>query len=105
MMYQLNKYGKTHTIEISAANYYENDNLAIRLICWDEGWPEPWSTLTVNLSIKLPSNRAFVDTNNNGEDIIDWITENGLGKLTGRVEQSGFCLYPEVEFDLEKLNA
>ena len=101
----LDAWGTTHKITFEINSYRENDNLAIGMLCWDEeyGWAEPWSMLTVNLSIKCAPNCAFIDTNNNSDSIIYWLTNNKLGKLTGRVVQSGFCIYPEFEFDMDEV--
>jgi hypothetical protein len=69
---------------------------------WDNGYPEPWGILTINLD-KRANDCAFIDTNDNGEDIIDWIVSNDLGALTGEIGYSGFCCYPEVRFNLGKV--
>ena len=100
----LERYGKKHPVSFEKANYAENKNLYVGLTTWIEGWPEPWSNLTVNLSVKCADNRAFIDTNNNGDDIIDWLVANDLGKPTGRERVSGWCIYPEFEFNMDKLN-
>ena len=99
----LERYGKIHPMCFCKANYLENNNLAIGLVTYIEGYPEPWSNLTVNLSVRCAENCAYIDTNNNGNDIIDWLVSNGLGKLTGTTRISGFCVYPEFEFNMEKL--
>ena len=54
----------------------------------EEGFPEPWSFLTVNLGVTCPENCAFVDINNNGEEILDFIINNNIGKPTGRCKTS-----------------
>lgn len=100
----LNAWGRNHTITLHTNHYAENGNLYVGLICWDEGWPEPWSDLTVNLSTPCRENCAFIDTNNNGWEIIAWLIENKLGKLTGRERASGWCSYPEFEFDMDEIN-
>lgn len=102
-MLNLNKYGSNHPMTFHLANYAENGNLYVGLITNEEGWPELWSDLTVNLSIKCAHGCAFIDTNNNGEEIIDWLVENKLGKPTGRIKVSGWYVYPEFEFDLKAL--
>ena len=97
MRISLNKYGKKHLMTFSLG-YYPNGNFGIKLIDHSNGYPEPWSNLTVNLGLKCEENCAFIDTNNNGKEIIDWLLDNEVGLLTGREIQSGFCIYPEFVF-------
>ena len=99
----LRKYGKNYPVTFHLDNYVANGNLYVGLITNTDGYYEPWSNLTVNLGIKCAENCAFIDTNNNGDGIIDWIEMNGLGMETGRIRQSGFCFYPEFEFNMEEL--
>ena len=101
---KLNAWGAEHEITFELHKYAENDNLAIEMMCWDEEeFPEPWSMLTVNLSVKCKPNCAYIDTNNNGYTIIEWLIENKLGNITGVLGFSGFCTYPEFEFDMDEL--
>ena len=104
-MINLKKYGKNHPMTFHLANYANNGSLYVGLVTNEEGYPEPWSNLTVNLdrSCLCKPNCAFIDTNNNGDEIIDWLEENGFGKETGRVEFSGWCCYPEFKFNMEVL--
>lgn len=94
----LEKYGEKFPIEL-VLGYYPNGSFGIALNSWSEGYAEPWSTLTINLGYELPPYCAYVDTNNNGEDIVDWIIENNLGELTGDYGYSGFCKYPLIKFN------
>lgn len=100
---KMNAWGYVHKITLDLGNYATNDNLYIGLVCRDDEFPEPWSDLTVNFDIKCEPNKAFVDTNNNGNDIEKWIIMNKLGVPTGRVYRSGFCIYPEYEFDMDEV--
>ena len=102
-MINYKKYGKNHPITFNLANYVENGNLYVGMITNEEGWPEPWSNLTVNLSVPCKPNCAFIDSNNNGVEIINWLLENNLGNLTGREMTSGWCRYLEFEFNMEEL--
>lgn len=102
-MLNLYKYGSNHPITFKLSQYAENGNLYVGLITTEEGYAEPWSGLTVNLSTPCKKNCAFIDTNNNGNEIIDWLISNNLGKLTGRTQLSGWCIYPEFEFNMEEL--
>lgn len=99
----LEKYGGQHPMTFRLSSYLENDNLYVGMITHEDGYPEPWSDLTVNLSVVCNKNTAYIDTNNNGTEIIDWLESNKLGHLTGDVMRSGWCLYPEFEFDIEEL--
>lgn len=99
----LERYGVNRPMTFRLASYCENDNLYVGLITHEEGYPERWSDLTVNLSVRCNENTAYIDTNNNGEEILCWLMENKLGRLTGKERQSGWCLYPEFEFDIEEL--
>ena len=79
--------------------YASTNNLAIRLVTTTG---EPWSTLTVNLDIKLPPDYAYVDVNND-PGAKAFISNNKLGEWTGGVRQSGFVVYPLYKFDLDRL--
>lgn len=93
----LEKYGRKITIALKIAAYMEG-NLAIQMMNLEDGEWEPWNTLTVNLGGRRDKNCAFIDTNNNGEEILAWIIRNGLAVPTGRIRRSGFCAYPEYRF-------
>lgn len=99
----LNAWGKDRPITLELANYAENGNLYVGLISYDEGYPEPWQNLTINLSVKCKPNRAFIDTNNNGHGIVDWLEQNKLGFATGNLMPSGWCVYPEFEFNMDEV--
>ena len=100
----LNAWGSDHEVSFRIDNYVDNNNLYVGIICYDDGYPELWSDLTVNLGEKCADFCAFIDTNNNGVEILRWIIENRLGYPTGRISTSGFCAYPEVCFNLAELS-
>lgn len=102
-MLTLTRYGLNHNMTFELANYIENGNLYVGLISNDNGYAEPWQNLTINLSVKCKENCAYIDTNNNGDEIIDQLENNGLGHPTGNMKPSGWCLYPEFEFNMEAL--
>lgn len=100
--FDLEKYGTTYKIELKVTSYMEG-NLAVTMTSWENGEPEPWNVLTVNLDSVRPQNCAFIDSNNNGEEILAWIIRHGLAVPTGTYERSGFCRYPEYRFRPEIL--
>lgn len=99
----LSAWEKDHFITFHLNHYLENNNLYVGMLCHDDGYPEPWSDLTVNLSIKCDDDCAFIDTNNNGEGILLWLTLNNIAMPTGRTVQNGFWVYPEVKFNMFEL--
>lgn len=98
----LNAWGKDHPMTFET-NTYNNGNLYVGLISHDEGYPEPWQNLTVNLDKKCEPNCGYIDVNNNGNQILEWLYSNGLGHLTGGMERSGFVVYPEFKFNMDRL--
>lgn len=99
----LNTWGTDHHISFTLHKYAENENLCVQALAHEDGFIEPWSTLTVNLGIKCPEGFAFIDTNNN-PGIIGWLEANNLGKRTYITEWSGFCEYEMFKFDMAELN-
>ena len=91
-------WGMETEVTLEIAHYAENKNLAIQMWCEDG----PYAILTVNLSQKCKPNCAFVDTNNCpwAENFIE---KYKLGMPTGNMKMSGFCIYPEYEFDLAEI--
>lgn len=60
-------------------------------------------TLTVCLCDPgLEEGESYIDTNN-CPWAIEFIEKEGLGKRTGIFGHSGFCTYPIVKFDMEKV--
>lgn len=96
-------YGETVSLELQVRSYYNASKLALKLVDWSSGEPEPWGDLTVNFGASTEKDCAFVDVNNLGENILPWIEKNGLGKPTGRSQRSGFVVYPEYRFDPKRL--
>lgn len=82
----------TYVFSGNLAMYLEQDGSMVNVV-------------TVNIDDELDIEQltneqcAFIDINNMGEDICVWLEENEFGKFTGNVGFSGFCVYPEFEFD------
>lgn len=100
---KLTRGNKTYTVSVIPTYYRDNLSLAIELSCKIGNDWEPYGSLTTNLGDNPGLNNAYVDTNNMGTDILDWIKKNNLGEPTGRMKKSGFCQYPEVHFNEEIL--
>jgi len=78
------------------SRYRNNESLYLGMVDKDG---EYYGDLTVNLpnSGTLPSDCAFLDTNN-VEDAVGLMVRNGLGRPTGQMARSGFCVYPVFQF-------
>lgn len=70
------KFGATHPIQLQVTSYL-NGNLAIQMVTWESGDPEPWATLTVNLPGQRQKDHAFIDTNADSE-FPTWLIRHGL---------------------------
>lgn len=94
--------GKIHKVELQVRPYMDRNNLAIEIVCWDSGEPEPWESLTVNLDGRRDKNCAFVDSSLKA-DLILWLDKNGLAKHTGSLVQNGPTVYAEYRFIAKRL--
>lgn len=102
-IYEFRKYGNNYQMSLSIGCYQFYDNLAIEMnVLTSDGW-EPWNTLTVNLGDIADKHCAYIDTNNNGQEILTWIEKNNLAVPTGQIASSGYCRYPEYRFHSEAL--
>ena len=78
----------------------ERNNIAIRLFSKEEEGFEPYAVLTTNLyEFIAVKNAAYIDTNNNGEQILQWLEQNDFGTLSPLTKRSGFCEYPLFVFN------
>ena len=94
------EYG-TYTDCFLKVDHYRADNaLAVLLFSKTEG---PIATLTVCLcDNRLKENESYVDTNT-CPWVVDFLKGKGIAKLSDKVRLSGYCVYPTMEFDLEKM--
>lgn len=80
--------------------YIADNSLFIEIISEED---EPIAVITVCLvDESLESNESYIDTNN-CPWALDFIQEYQLGEITGRTRQSGYCTYPSVKFNIDKL--
>lgn len=66
--------------------------LALLAYVEDSNEFESEAVITVNLpGAERSAGCQFIDTNNNGEEVLDWLMLYGLCTPTGRYAVSGFC--------------
>ena len=97
-------YGETEKVEPYLSMYTENDNLFVGLAYEDpEYGKQPYTDVTVNIT-KLPYLMAAIDVNNNGQEMMDFLVDNGLAKpVPGQAAHSGFVDYPIAVLNEEAL--
>ena len=93
----ITSHGTTFPVRLLVAKYC-NGNLAIKLLFWNECFWDVWTVLTVNLLELCDTDCAYIDINNNGDEILAWLVKSGLAVPTGRSARSGYCNYPEYRF-------
>lgn len=98
------RHGDVEQVKITLDIYAHYDNLYLGMDYYDAelGGMVPYTDVTVN-TIKMPYLYAAIDTNNNGEEIVSFLEENGFGENTGKVVSSGWCVYPIFQFNEEAL--
>lgn len=91
------KFEEFNIDEVVYSTYTTTGNTAIQLMNYEEG---PIACATVNVT-PLPKNMIAIDTNNNGEEIVNWLLENKIiiGRPLYNVE-SGYCSYPVYRLNL-----
>ena len=84
--------------------YGNDDNLYIGLYHMEDGCPESFADLTVNLPfVPLNNiNEAYIDHNFSKEKL-RFIRQHKLGKILPDTASSGYCIFQKVAFDLKKL--
>jgi len=94
------QYATYDNVFLLIGSYLADGSLNIRVCNYEDG---AIATITKCLcDFELEPNENYIDTNN-CPWLIDFIEEYGLGKLTGKTGESGYCTYPVVRFDMDVL--
>ena len=95
-------FGKTWQVQLEVNTYLNNQSLCVGMTAVEDGEPEPYGNITVNLGVAVPNFCAYVDTNNM-PDIESFLVENKIAEATGLSKRSGYCEYPLYLFNTERL--
>lgn len=95
-------FGTTENVTLTVNTYVDNNSLYVGMTTIEDGFPELYGDVTVNLLSSMPPYCAFVDTNNMPE-LEDFLVKNGIAEFTGLAQTSGFCSYPLYQFNVEKM--
>lgn len=96
------QFGTTENVTLTVNTYVDNNSLYVGMTTMEDGFPEPYGDVTVNLLTSVPPYCAFVDTNNMPE-LEGFLVKNGIAEFTGIEQRSGYCSYPLYLFDGEKM--
>ena len=91
--------------EVEVMFYRTGDDpgsLDLGLLAFEEGYPEPWTDLTVRVRGAAPCapDEAYVKTWSENEGIDKWLEDTGLAKPTGEYVLSGYVKIPKYQFNL-----
>lgn len=93
-------FGVYEGVYLQMGKYQADNSVAIQALNRQDGLI---ATLTVCLCDEsLEEGEAYIDTNN-CPWAVDFIEQEGIGKRTGRMGRSGYCTYPVVKFDVQKV--
>lgn len=96
------QFGTTENVTLTVNTYGNNNSLYVGMTTVEDGFPEPYGDVTVNLLSSVPPYCAFVDTNNMPE-LEEFLVKNGIAGFTGLMQKSGYCSYPLYQFNAEKM--
>ena len=103
--FEIIKYRKRHPLSISIG-HYSTGSIGIKAFTHENGYPEPWGNITVNLSefnVTTAPFYSFIDIESNGEEIVDILVKNNFGELTGKEIVIGNYTFPEFKFNKDTL--
>lgn len=89
-------------VQLEIQQYMNNGCLYIGMNDFEDGYPEAYGDVTVNLDGKVPNYCGYLDVNNM-PGVEKFVTDNGLGEFTGLTMQSGFTEFPLYLFHADKL--
>lgn len=93
---------REYPVSFQMSRYATTNNLYIGVFDYSGEEPNFLFDITINLDEKCEHDCSFVDVNNcPGIDM--WLMAHGFAEPTMRWEDSGFCVYPEFRFNMEKL--
>ena len=73
--------------------------VAFMLYSYEKRELDYYCSVTVNLpDCSRYAGCQFIDTNNNGDGILDWLEQHSFGMRTDQEGKSGFCTYPLFNF-------
>lgn len=105
--YKPNSYTDAEEFYLTFSYYSCNNRIALQMYYYDSDFDDylPYATLTVNIPDANFTNKncVFIDINNCPFALHLLAKVLDCAKLTGKTARSGYCLYPELELNPDKL--
>lgn len=96
-----NRYGDTFDIAFFRFKSYDRGRPMLEAMCHEDGEWQLYDDVTREFFAPLTAIDGFhvhADTNN-CPDMVEWLCDRGFIRKTGCVYASGWCEYPEIEYD------
>lgn len=101
-MYVKTSYKKYEGCWLEVCEYQMDGSTAVKIWSPEDG---PVATITTCLADPfIEEGESYVDTNN-CPWAMKFIERYGLGEMTGETGRSGYCTYPKVRWNREKLES
>lgn len=108
--FELNYYGKKYKLALVKKGKYRDGSIAIS--CFDTKTKEPFADVTecIMRSRKFKENEGFVKCYGENSFMLNFILDNKIGEIVkdengNKIwENEGYCEFPLIAFDLEKIN-
>ena len=85
---------------LAVGQYQMDGSIAVEIVSKREG---PVARLTVCLcDPSLGEDESYIDTNN-CPWAVDFLQSKDLAKMAGKTRRSGYCVYPTMKFNRDKL--
>lgn len=98
-------YGSVYHVYFRVGTY-QDGSLAVQLLSADpEEYNEPFCDVTKCVDVELGSYEAAVKTYSENEGMLAFLENNGLGKASARIVESGYVTMPVFRFDSERLRS
>lgn len=97
-------FGDPYVLYPKFGMYSANNNLFLGFDYFDTEWNSWDSYCDATVNIKgLPFLYTVIDTNNNGDKMVDFLEKNGFGERTGHLIPSGYCMFPVFKLNEDKI--
>lgn len=98
-------YGQLERVALDVG-VYENGGLCVAMESFDRDMGERvrFADMTMDVGKTLPPLTVAIDIDTHGDEVVEFLTDNGFGELTGEMLTEGELAQPLFRFDETKLS-